>query len=170
MRALKVSFVSISLFLTVAFLQGQNYSPSPGAAQILKLVSSGVSNDIILSFILTDRAPLRLDADDIIGLKNAQVSNDVLVAAIGHDAQLTPLPVSAPSGPVPTPPVQTQAAPQVQTVVVPQTDYDEDYPWTGPAYYGPSFGFSLDFGPHHRWHDGDYHNYGWHDGDHHKFH
>ncbi|MEO8425699.1 MAG: YXWGXW repeat-containing protein [Verrucomicrobiota bacterium] len=61
---------------------------SPGAAEVEKLARSGVSDEVVLSFIGQSQSYYNLSAADITGLKDAGVSAQAMTAMLNHDGAL----------------------------------------------------------------------------------
>lgn len=62
---------------------------SPWALEIEKLAQAGIDDDVVLSFVDNTEGTFNLDAGEIICLKQAGVSSDVLGAMIQHDSDVT---------------------------------------------------------------------------------
>ena len=77
---------------------------SPWAQEIQKLVKAGVDERVITSYITNAAGFFNLNADQIISLKSAGVSPEILSVMIQHDRQLFP------SGGVPAAPAGTPAS------------------------------------------------------------
>jgi hypothetical protein len=66
---------------------------APAANEVVKLVQSGVGDDVVLAFIRNSRTPFNLSANHIIYLKNT-VSSPVLAAMVNHDGALRSAPAA----------------------------------------------------------------------------
>src|SRR6516225_7281531 len=56
----------------------------PGA-EVFKLAQSGVSDDVVLAFVNNSTSKYNLSADDILALKDAGLSQNVISTMISHD-------------------------------------------------------------------------------------
>ena len=68
---------------------------SRGAAEVLRLAQSGVSDDVILAFIQSSRNPYNLSAKDIESLTAAELSQQIFTAITNHDSTLPKSQVAA---------------------------------------------------------------------------
>src|SRR6266704_2166097 len=108
--------------------QGEVAAPSdisPAAAEVIKMASSGVTEDVIVAYVNNSQAPFDLSANEVLYLKDLGISSPVVTAMINHDtalrgqaAQNAP-PPSAPA-PQPLPPtsppvVEAPMTPTVET-------------------------------------------------------
>jgi hypothetical protein len=86
---------------------------SPGAAEVIRLAGSGLSDDVVLAYIQNSQAPFNLSADDILYLKDLGLSPQVTAAMLSHDSMLRNQPQQyMPAAPAPaTPPPVAPAAP-----------------------------------------------------------
>jgi hypothetical protein len=94
--------------------------------EIKKLVSAGISDEVILTYIRTHGPVVPLSADDLVDLKRAGAGDRLLAGLVGSPA--TPAAAQAPAPPV----VAAPAAPAgsyTETVVAPS------YAYVSPAYY-----------------------------------
>jgi hypothetical protein len=151
-----------------------------GLAEVVRLVSSGVENDVILSYIQNSPVP-KPTANDLIELHHAKVPSPVIVALLSKKETLftqpTPAPVAS-SAPAPAPapaPQQVISSPPPQAVYVArQPVYVQPYPavvYAEPYYYPrgydwAAFGIGLGLGyfGHYGGHYGHYGHYGGHYG------
>jgi hypothetical protein len=82
---------------------------------ILKLKDAGLSEQLIVDKIMSSPAQYRLEADDLVALKKAGIS-DAIIAAMMHAQQLAPAGASvappAPSEPAPAAPKSDQPQPE----------------------------------------------------------
>ena len=93
---------------------------SPGAAEVIRLASSGVGDDVVLAYVQNSQAPFNLSADDVLYLKDLGLSPQVTSAMLNHDSTLrnqsqqyapaATVPV-APAPAAPAAPVPEAAAP-----------------------------------------------------------
>src|SRR4030095_11532668 len=79
---------------------------SPGAAEVAKLVQSGVSDDVVRAFIGQSQSYYNLAPADIVSLKNAGVSSQAVTAMLNHDSALRTQQQSS------SPAAETTASPQ----------------------------------------------------------
>ncbi len=131
---------------------------SPSAAEVLKLSSAGVGDEVILAYMKNCQSRFNLSANAILRLKEAGVTSPVIAAMLTHDGSLRdqnpPAPytynqrmygpgeqppgVPAPAQPAPQPqlfaPPADQTPPPPQTEVVPVAP-GPDYYWA-PGYWG----------------------------------
>src|ERR1039457_154664 len=87
---------------------------SPGAAEVVRLASSGVGDDVALAYIQNSQAPFNLSADNVLYLKDVGLSPQVTSAMLSHDSALRGQPQpSAPAATAPEmpPPQVTAPAP-----------------------------------------------------------
>ena len=61
---------------------------SPGAAEVVRLASSGVGDDVVLAYIQNSQAPFSLSADNVLYLKDVGLSPQVTSAMLSHDSAL----------------------------------------------------------------------------------
>lgn len=156
LRSMKACRFSLSIALTVSLcllvfgsaqLFGQDavgVSKLPrGLAEVVKLVGSGVGDDVVISYIQNSPVP-KPTANDLIELHRAKVPSTVIVALLSKPQK--PI-AEAPAVVAPVP--ETKPAPAVQQVIsapAPQTVYVERQPvyvqrdpvviYSGPGYYG----------------------------------
>ena len=86
---------------------------SPGAAEVVRLAGSGVSDDVVLAYIQNSQAPFNLSADAVLYLKDIGLSPQVISAMLSHDSTLRNQPQQyAPAAPVQAtpPPVAPETA------------------------------------------------------------
>ena len=94
---------------------------SPGAAEVIRLATSGVGDDVVLAFIQNSQAPFNLSADDVLYLKDVGLSSQVTSAMLNHDSTLrnqAPQYAPAATAPASAPAPATPAAPTPQTSAV----------------------------------------------------
>src|SRR6185437_15765476 len=115
--------IGFTLLNTSGFAQTAAPALPPGVQDVLKLSQAGLGEDVILSQVKTAGATYQLNADQIIYLSKAGVSQNVIKALIsgnnaGAPAAVVPAPVipapataPAPSATIPPPP----SAPPVAT-------------------------------------------------------
>ncbi len=105
--------------------QGKSTVPvkfSPGAAEVVRLAESGVTDDVILAYITNSQVPFSLSAEDVLYLKDVGLSPEVTTAMLNHDSGLrgqalqnAPAAVNRPSAQ----PVATSPAPAVEAPLTP---------------------------------------------------
>jgi len=91
-----------------------------GAAEVEKLVRSGVGDDVVLSFIAQSQVYFSLSAADIVALKSAGVSSQAVAAMLDHDSamhnqQLASTPGASAAYPTPVTTVPSAPAPATET-------------------------------------------------------
>jgi len=97
---------------------------SPGAAEVVRLAQSGVSEDVVLAYVQNSQSTFNLSADDVVYLRDVGLSSPVITSMINHDNALRgqqPQYSPPPATPVPTEPPST--AP-VEAPLVPSTGPD----------------------------------------------
>src|SRR5437763_587655 len=113
---LAAAFTIIVLFPAHSADTAPSANVSPAAAEVARLASSGVGDDIVLGYIKNAQAPFKLSADDILYLKNKGVSSAVITAMLSHDSGAKP---DAQPATAPAPSTSTEApaseTPDVQT-------------------------------------------------------
>lgn len=92
---------------------------SPAAAEVIKLSSSGVGEDVILAYVQNSQAPFNLSANHLLYLRDLGLSSNVITAMLNRDSALHTQPTTAQTPP-PPPPQVTEPAPQEQA---PPPDY-----------------------------------------------
>src|SRR5271167_790368 len=58
---------------------------SPPAAEVIKLASSGVGDDVVLAYIRNSQGVFELNADQLLYLKDIGLSPQVITAMLDHD-------------------------------------------------------------------------------------
>jgi hypothetical protein len=99
---------------------------SPGAGEVIKLAQSGVGDDVVLAYVQNSQAPYNLSANNILYLKSAGLSSDVLKAMLNHDGSLRnvpvlpaqPVPSAQPTAPAPVPTTAQVYQPPTSPMVV----------------------------------------------------
>src|SRR5215471_798472 len=61
---------------------------SPNAAEVVKLASSGVGDDVVLAYIQNFQGPFDLNAGNVLYLRDVGVSQPVITARLNHDSVL----------------------------------------------------------------------------------
>ncbi|HOX55927.1 MAG TPA: hypothetical protein P5205_03395 [Candidatus Paceibacterota bacterium] len=85
---------------------------SPGAAEVVKLASSGVGDEVVLAYIKNSQAAFNLSADDVLYLKDLGLSPEVTSAMLNHDSTLRGQPQQyAPAAASPAPAAPAAVAP-----------------------------------------------------------
>ncbi len=110
---------------------------SPPAAEVVKLASSGVGDDVVLAYIRNSQAVFDLNADQLLYLKDVGLSPQVITAMLDHDngikSQTPPnTPPPQEQQPAPPPQQQQQFAPQA-TQPPPGTQYAQPTSAPGPG-------------------------------------
>ena len=168
-------FVSARTFAQEA---GASKLPA-GLAEVVRLVGSGVENEVILSYIQNSSVP-KPTASDLIELHRAKVPSSVIVALLSKKEKsfAEPAPAQVASAPAPAPapaqaPQQVISRPPAQTVYVERPVYVQRYPavvYAEPYYYPRRFdwaGFGIGLGLGHFFgHFGHHGHYGHHGGHH----
>jgi hypothetical protein len=111
-------------------------SLSPGAAEVVRLATSGVGDEVVLAYIKNSQAAFNLSAEDVLYLKDIGLSSEVTSAMLNHDSALrgqaqqyapaaapapAPAPAAAPA-PAPAPAPTVAAAPTPVYVTAPPPD------------------------------------------------
>jgi len=61
---------------------------SPGAAEVIRLATSGVGDEVVLAYIRNSQAQFNLSADNVLYLKDLGLSEEVTSAMLNHDGTL----------------------------------------------------------------------------------
>src|SRR5262245_5314889 len=109
-------WVALIAAVTIPLLAGYAQVPPPGAAnispnaaEVVKLASSGVGDDVVLAYVQNSQTPFDLTADNVLYLRDLGVSQPVITAMLNHDSAMRG---QAPEGaPPPYAPVPAQAGP-----------------------------------------------------------
>lgn len=108
---------------------------SPPAAEVVKLASSGVGDEVVLAYIRNSQAIFDLNADQLLYLKDVGLSPQVITSMLDHDNAIksqtqptAPPPQEQPTAPAPQP----QYAPQAPQPA-PATQYAQPASATVPA-------------------------------------
>jgi hypothetical protein len=116
---------------------------SPGAAEVIRLASSGVAEDVIVAYVNNSQAPFGLTADQVVYLKDLGVSPQVVTAMINRDTTLRSQPAVAATTPPPpaaAPPMEPAAPPVVEAPMTPVAETappeDVSYFYSDLAPYG----------------------------------
>jgi hypothetical protein len=104
-------------------------SISPAVAEVLRLAESGVTDEVLISYVRNVQTPFGLSADTILYLKDLGVSTPVLTAMLNRDSELHSL---APVAPPPPPETVTQPPP----TETPPPAYDTNPPEDVNYFYG----------------------------------
>lgn len=110
---------------------------------VIRMSRSGVSDEVIIDFVKARQEHFVASADDIIALKNAGVSKQVIGAVIGKAGETRA--VATPASPTSSQPVEQTASTSPQTKEQPATSdpgecltFDPPiallFPWFGPLY------------------------------------
>jgi hypothetical protein len=133
---------------------------SPGAAEVTRLASSGVGDDVVLAYIQNSQAPFNLSADDVLYLKDLGLSPQVTSAMLNHDntlrgqgqpQQYAPA-APAPAAPPPAAPMAPAPVAQPPPVAAPPPAYVTSPPADVTYFYN-------DLSPYGSWVNLD--GYGW---------
>ena len=123
--------------VAAASAQPQTATPatlSPAAAEVVKLATSGVGDEVVLAYINNSQAPFELSAGDVLYLKDLGLSPEVTTAMLNHDSMLqgqppqyapvatNPAPAAA-AAPPPAQPVAAEPAPAYVTSPPPDVAY-----------------------------------------------
>src|SRR4051812_8115898 len=73
---------------------------SPGAAEVIKMASSGVGEEVLIAYVNRSVSPFGLSADTILYLRDLGVSSGVITAMLNRDITLQ----TQPPGPTSPPP------------------------------------------------------------------
>ena len=95
---------------------------SPTAAEVVKLSSAGMGDEVILAYVKSSQAPFNLSASAILKLKELGVSSPVIAAMLTHDGSQRnrTVPPAYASGQQPPPPAPAPA-PAADQPAPPQT-------------------------------------------------
>jgi hypothetical protein len=85
---------------------------NPGVTELMKLAESGVTDEVMISYINNSRSAYNLTADQILYLKDVGFSSEVLTAMLSHDKAVAVQPAPPAAQPAP---VVTPSAPQYTT-------------------------------------------------------
>jgi len=116
-----------------------NLSLSGSSREVMKLVSGGISADVVKAYIDNSASAFNLTADGIIRLQNAGVPNNLITAMMAHDkemrdkGQMAVLPPPAPPSQYPSP---DQAGGMTPPMPSPDYGYDTQTQTAQPADYG----------------------------------
>ncbi len=108
-----------------------NINLTPAASEVVKLVNSGVGQDVMLSYVRNSTSTFNLGADEIVYLKDIGVPGEVLTSMIQHDEELRgqPATVASPT----TPPLASAPPPAPVVEPEPQVQAPVETPLTPPA-------------------------------------
>jgi hypothetical protein len=95
-------------------------SLSPGAAEVVKLATSGVGDEVVLAYITNSQALFDLSANDVLYLKDLGLSPEVTTAMLNHDSMLRSQ--APPTAPAPAAPAPAPAAPAAPPAYAPVPD------------------------------------------------
>jgi hypothetical protein len=136
--------------LTLAFLAGMPLALMAQVSKddLKKLTAAGISDGVILSYVRSHGPVEKLSAEDVIELKKAGASENLLTALLGN-AGAAARPSSAPSAPAQavSPAPSTTVVYETTPSYSPSVYYDGYYPayyspWYS-GYYGPWLGFGV---------------------------
>jgi hypothetical protein len=111
---------------------------SPWAQEIQKLVQAGVEERVIATYITNSAGMFNLEADQIIYLKNAGVSPQVLSVMVQHDQQLISSGgfMTVPAEPA-TGPIATFATPGASPIMANDDSWAQEPMLPDDSYYPP---------------------------------
>jgi hypothetical protein len=149
-------------FISAVLLIGSGFIQAATVEDVVTLTQKGVGDEVMLAFVETSE-PVTLTADDILKLKDAKVSKEVVVAILKHCkpvaheviAERQPIVIRAKAEPIRAQPVRVVQEPiqQVEIVEAPTvryvyTDYPSAYPYYSYPCYRPYYypSFSVGFG------------------------
>ncbi len=128
MKTVKLSGLAMALAAVVfcgetALAQAPGTAPapqvSPAAAEVVKLASSGVGDDVVVAYIRNSQSAFDLNADQLLYLKDVGLSQQVITAMLDHDNALKGQAPGAPA-PAPAPELQPQSQQYQQYAPQPQ--------------------------------------------------
>ncbi len=146
MRTKNAGWLGLAALLAIVPIRGYSQTPdappistvapaqvtlSPGAAEVVKLAQSGVSDDVVLAYVQNSQAAFTLSSDNVVYLKDVGLSPAVITAMLNHDSALNHLPqytydqklypaTNPPPAPTPVPPPDmAQAATDQPPVATP---------------------------------------------------
>ncbi len=85
MKAKSIGYLAAIIIATAL---AANAGLAPNASEVVKLVKSGVSEDVATAYVRNVSSPFHLSADDILDLKGQGVSSQVIAAMLNHDTQM----------------------------------------------------------------------------------
>jgi hypothetical protein len=121
--------VAVALPLVSGYAQGTAAGAaniSPSAAEVVRLASSGVGQDVVLAYVQNSKSQFNLSADDVLYLRDVGVTQPVITAMLNHDSALraqepqSPPAQYAPAATEPAP-APAPAAPTTQVVAATPT-------------------------------------------------
>ena len=114
---------------------------SPNAAEVVKLSSANVGDEVILAYVQNCPSPFNFSVNAILALKDAGVTSPIIAAMLTHDGSLgnqnPPAPYAPSQQPQPVAPglvPADQAPPPLPAEVIPVAP-GPDYYWI-PGYWG----------------------------------
>ena len=126
--------------VTIPLLSGYTQVPaagpanvSPAAAEVVKLASSGVGDDVVLAYVQNTQAPFDLTADNVLYLRDLGVSQPVITAMLNHDGAVRSQ--APPSEPPPYALTATPAAPTPAMAPAPAPEAPPPQAANAPASY-----------------------------------
>jgi len=119
--------------------------PTSGVRDVIKMVNSGISEDVILAFIQANPATFNLNADAIIRLQKERVSSTLITAMMNRDTELRLAQNSPP------PPSSQPAMPPTDASSTPGTypsaaDYNEASSYYNTMSPYGSWAYTPDYG------------------------
>jgi hypothetical protein len=123
---------------------------SPAVADVVRLVESGVNEEVVKSYVKNSATSYPLSADDILVLNQRGVPSEVIVAMLTRSGELRAQRVSAMAAAMPLPapaqpgPVYAQSAPAYPAAQSAVYATEPAYPTTYNYYYPyPNYGYSY---------------------------
>ncbi len=108
-------------------------APSPGVADVLKMLDAGVSKDVIKTYIETSPASFSAGAADLIALKNHGVNDEITMAILKHGSAQTTVAANATVAPA----AADNASAPVRTYVINNRTDPESYDFFQRYYLMP---------------------------------
>src|ERR1700722_9692900 len=138
---------------TVLPVMDYSRQPSPQAREVVKLVSSGVANDVVKAYIENAPSTFNLSSDAIIQMQQQGVSGALLTEMLNHDRSLHEMAGNMP------PPGSQIYPPTAQT----QPDYGQyaQQPDNGSAYAQPDTDYYDQLSPYGNWNYIPNYGYAW---------
>ena len=116
---------------------------SAGAAEVVRLAQSGVTEDVVLAYVQNSQSTFNLAADDVVYLRDVGLSSAVITAMLNHDntlrsqqPQAPPPGTQPPPEPVPSVPVEAPLVPPAEPSYVANPPADVGYFYDDLSPYG----------------------------------
>jgi hypothetical protein len=107
---------------------------------VIELTKAGLSEDVLVALIESDRNVFTLDAATMKALKDGGVSDRVMLALIRNGRTPVPTPAEPAPQPQPTVAAQAQADPEPRVIVI---DHHDSAPQVPVATFYPTAGFGV---------------------------